>query len=195
MKRTFKTLGIFLSAIFLLTACSSSNDEVKEEELIEKDYDSGKDYNGVHVLLQLLSEDGIAVKTFKKGENIYFTLVITNNSKETLYLPDYSIFIGKEAFKVFSSDGKTLGVPYDSYAISGPTAISSGDVLTIKCPWLDDQSVTNPIVVNNPNHESGISFAKLTSRPMIPKGSYYTEFTITLNDDQKIVCRKDFKVI
>lgn len=31
MKRTFKTLGIFLSAIFLLTACSSSNDDNVEK--------------------------------------------------------------------------------------------------------------------------------------------------------------------
>lgn len=51
MNRTFKTLGIFLSALFLLAACSSDDDfpNLKDEDFIETISDTGtigysKDY-------------------------------------------------------------------------------------------------------------------------------------------------------
>ena len=195
MKRAFKTIGIFISAILLMAACSSDDDKVGDKDVVEIDYDKGQDHEGIHTLLQLLNKEGVATKTFKEGENIYFKLYITNNRKETINLPDYNKFIGKEAFKVFTSDHITLGAPYDDYLIGGASGICSGDTLTLKCPWLDDQSEITPILVNDPNHESGIRFVKLSSRPIIRKGDYYTEFTITFSDDTKITCRKEFKVI
>ena len=42
MKRTFKTLGIFLSAIFLLTGCSSDDDEPE----MKNSANEGVVYNG-----------------------------------------------------------------------------------------------------------------------------------------------------
>jgi len=197
MKRAIKSLTILLSAIFLLAACSSDEESVKEEEeaILEIDTDQGQDYDGVIVLLQLLNEDGIAVKTFKEGENIYFRLAITNNKKETINFPDYDKFIGKEAFEVFTSDHISIGAPYDDYLIGGATGICTGDKLTLKCPWLDDQSEINPILVNDPDHVSGIRFVKYSSRPILHKGDYYTEFTITFYDGMKVTCKKEFRII
>ena len=195
MKRAFKTIGIFISAIFLMAACSSDDDKVEDKDVVEIDYDKGQDYEGIHTLLQLLNEDSVAVKTFKEGENIYFKLIITNNRKESIYFPDYEKFIGFKAFEVFSSDGRSLGAPYDSFFISGPSAAFTDDYILLQCPWLDDPNSETPWIVNSPLDRSTISLFKKFSRPIIRKGDYYTEFTITFSDDTKITCRKEFKVI
>ena len=193
MKRALKTIGIFLSAIFLMAACSSDDDNVEDKDVVEIDYDKGQDHEGINTLLQLLNKEGIATKTFKEGENIFFKLTITNNKKESIYFPDYEKFIGYKAFEVFSSDGRSLGAPYDSFSISGPSAVEPGDSFSLQCPWLDDTNSETPWIVNY--HRGQIGFFKKSSRPIIRKGDYYTEFTITFSDDTKITCRKEFKVI
>lgn len=195
MKRVIKTIGIFLSAIFLMAACSSDDDKVEDKDVVEIDYDKGQDHEGIHTLLQLLNEDGVAVKTFKEGENIYFKLTITNKREEAIYFPDYEKFIGFKAFEVFSSDGRSLGAPYDNFLISGPSAAFTDDSIFLQCPWLDDPNSETPWIVNSPLDRSTISFFKKFSRPIIRKGDYYTEFTITFSDDTRITCRKEFKVI
>ena len=130
-----KRIIIWKVFMFLLMAgaglacasCSSDDDIVEDKDVVEIDYDKGQDHEGIHTLLQLLNKEGVATKTFKEGENIYFKLYITNNRKETINLPDYNKFIGKEAFKVFTSDHITLGAPYDDYLIGGASGICSGD--------------------------------------------------------------------
>ena len=71
----------------IFTSCSSEDNNTKEEDLVEIDYDKGQDYNGLHVLLQLLNEDGVAVKTFHEGKNNYF------NSTNRLYILMYTLML------------------------------------------------------------------------------------------------------
>ena len=75
MKRTIKTLGLFLSAFFLLTGCSSDDEENYTEVwtmYIEPEYVIGSSYWGAEAPLQLQMEatndNGERIGRFYPGE-------------------------------------------------------------------------------------------------------------------------------
>ena len=55
----------------VLTACSSEEDDIKNNE-------------DICVSFRLLNEKGEETSTFKSGENLFFDLEITNNSDTTM---------------------------------------------------------------------------------------------------------------
>ena len=89
MKRTFKTLAVFLSAIILLTGCSNDDDELIKETKIESvnngqevkaffnsewaDYNAADSYPETFFNRELMDKENICLVNSKEEfKNIYF---------------------------------------------------------------------------------------------------------------------------
>ena len=99
-----------ISAGIMLTSCSKDDDSIEPVaiETMETDQDQPILVDNIRIDFKILNTDSVAMKTFKEGENFYFTLSLTNVGTETLYLPYEQEIIGDEAFKVYTADGNIL---------------------------------------------------------------------------------------
>ena len=195
-----------MAAIGLLVMSCSKSDEMPESvpEPIELDADSVQVINNLEVKFLLLNKDSLPVTTFKEGENITFKLVITNQRNATALLASYSeILCPDDLFRIYSSTGEDMGLPWD-VAVGGGVAVTSleaGESLFLSCPafgpeinletWVHDYT------------KSRVAFAKTEARQPLPKGSYYTKFKINLREtpllyedmkDNYVEIRKEFKI-
>lgn len=109
MKRTFKTLAVFLSAIILLTGCSNDDDELIKETKIESvnngqevkaffnsewaDYNAADSYPETFFNRELMDKENICLVNSKEEfKNIYFG----NKEIPEIDFSKYSLIIGKK---------------------------------------------------------------------------------------------------
>ena len=109
MKQTLKTLGFFLSAIFLLTACSSDDDELITETQIESinngreieaffssewsNYNSAEYYPETFFNRELMDKENICLVNSKEEfEKIYYG----NKEIPEIDFSKYTLVIGKK---------------------------------------------------------------------------------------------------
>ncbi len=174
----------------MLVSCSSDDGMINSDNGI--DLSEGKKENGdatIFVNFTLQDESGIEKYVFKEGENIIFKLAITNNTeKEVPLLNESDMLTYSDLFQVYSSKEEVFGQPFDLLvltAIGGPLFLPSKSTYTFLCPW-----------INNPDTEitwgqpyDNVIINKF--RPL-PKGEYYSRFTIRLNENRKATCKQSF---
>jgi hypothetical protein len=180
----------------LMTSCSSdsgveesikldSNTIVFENDMIRVDY-------------LLKNSAGQAVTTFKEGEDISFYLSITNKSNEKTEKILSGQVISEDIFTVYSVDGNNeVGKPWDGFSWGVPnTSTPTHDNYVYKCSWLGVNKVDENGRPLDIEYSTGnIGFFTTKPRTRLPKGKYYTEFLLNINDGTTITCHKDFSVI
>ena len=108
------------------------------------------------------------------------------------YLPDPGTLLGNDIFHVYSSKGDDFGKPFDRLLVEGVniTIVGANNYREYLCPWVnnsDSELAWNPGFLN-------YQIDKL--RPL-PKGDYYSEFTLRLDrfdNNVKVTCKKSFKI-
>lgn len=198
-KHYFFSLMVLLSLAetMALSSCSKDDDDVKREENIiaemETDDDPPIKIDEVNIDFKLLNTDSIAMKTFKEHDDFFFVLSFTNNGNQDIDFPKDNDIIGDDFFRVYTSDGIYVGRPWDFKT----TAISSHPILYAKsnriiwCSWLSYSNRDGMPFQKIPGYE----LFKYPSRVFLPKGSYYSEFEITIHNGKKVKLRKEFKII
>lgn len=139
---------------------------------------------------KLQNEDGVECYRFKRGDNIIFRLDIINNGEEDVIIHnDIGYIIGNDVFHVYSSKGEDFGTPYDVLIIPevGLTIIPSKSRVSFLCPWVND---SNSGISWNPRY---LNYEIDKLRPL-PKGDYYSQFTIRLDDNRFVTCKRTFKI-
>ena len=195
-----------ISAGIMLTSCSKDDDNIEPVaiETMETDQDQPIMVDNIRIDFKILNTDSVAMKTFKEGENFYFTLSLTNVGTETLYLPYEQEIIGDEAFKVYTADGKYVGISWDGDLVTfqhhdlypNTTRIIWSAWLTYSARDKEAMRIAGYELYKLPNHlPAGYELYKLPNHLPLPKGSYYTEFEITIHNNKKVKLRKDFKII
>ncbi len=152
---------------------------------------SGDD-SSISVYFTLQDESGVEKSSFKEGENIIFRLDITNHSEEEALLSNLiDMFFNDDIFHVYSSKGEDFGHPFDELwlpDILGPMRFPPKYTFTTLCPW-----------INNPDSELPCGqlpyfhFFTEKYRPL-PKGEYYSKFSIRLDKKKTVTCNKSFKI-
>ncbi len=169
-----------------IIAYSCSNDENENNESVELDTDLPQDYDGITVVFQLLNPDGVAVKSFREGENIIFKLSLTNRTSEEAIMPNMMNIFGKNTFRVYSKEGRNMGLPWDylsmSDAMMGAIRLPQGASRTFICSWLNDPEIEKE------------GFGKDTIRYPLPRGEYYTQYDLSISDNKKVTYKKEFKI-
>lgn len=185
-----------VSVGLLMTSCSSdsgveesikldSNTIVFENDMIRVDY-------------LLKNSAGQAVTTFKEGEDISFYLSITNKSNEKTEKILSEQVISEDIFTVYSVDGNNeVGKPWDGFSWGVPnTSTPTHDNYVYECSWLGVNKVDENGRPLDIEYSTGnIGFFTTKPRTHLPKGKYYTEFLLNINDGTTITCHKDFSVI
>lgn len=182
-----------ISAGIMLTSCSKDDDSIEPvaKETMETDQDQPIMVDNIRIDFKILNTDSVAMKTFKEGENFYFTLSLTNVGTETLYLPYEQEIIGDEAFKVFSADGKYVGISWDGDLVTFQHHdLYPNTTRIIWSAWLTYSARDKEAM-----RIAGYELYKLPDHLPLPKGSYYTEFEITIHNNKKVKLRKEFRII
>lgn len=162
-----------------LTGCSNDDNSIDE--------------NNIFVNFLLQDENGVEKYIFYEGENIVFRLDIINNGEEDVTIhSDIGYFIGNDVFHVYSSKGEDFGTPYDMLIIPevGLTTIPSNSRISILCPWVND---SNSGILWNPRYLNYVNYEIDKLRPLT-KGDYNSQFTIRLNDNRFVTCKRTFKI-
>ena len=165
------TLLLLMMAVgmsFTVVSCSSDDDgEMINGDIIE----AGDD---IHFSFYLMDENKKVKNKFKKGENFYFNLIITNNSNSTLYgYPNHEqgdIILPPDLFCVYSEDGEKIDIPYTGMFCEFRgmwCVIHPHDEINLYCPWGDSKT----------NDFAG-PFCGLKHLSSLSPGKYYVHFTI-----------------
>lgn len=182
---------LMVGAGMLVTACSSDDEDpvkkttrddvvVLDTDSVVLDADTLKVFEDYEAKFQLLNADNLPVRTFKEGENFTFQLTLINPGDDYISLP-MSIMDMLVLFDIYSCDGVFLGRPYDAIGISGTTPDWIGPhgsvAFTCKAFGKRDWDVDlgpDPDYSYDPN----IQLFKTEDKEPLPKGKYYTEFTV-----------------
>lgn len=187
---------IAVSVGLLLTSCSSDSGV---EESIKLDTNTIVFENDmIRVDYLLKNSAGQAVTTFKEGEDISFYLSITNKSNEKIEKILSGQVISEDIFTVYSVDGNNeVGKPWDGFSWGVPnTSTPTHDNYVYKCSWLGSNKVdVNGRPLDIEYGSGNIGFFTTRPRTPLPKGKYYTEFLLHINDGKTITCHKDFSVV
>ena len=192
----------FLLCLFILGICNyvcscSSDDDA--EDTVEIDLNTVQDCDSISVDFRLVNSEGRAVKTFKEGEQILFRLTVTNTTEKWLKnCQSPANIVGVDMFQVYSK-GKSLGRPWDftlTYCSPRNQFWVEQIDYVYECPWQGqvlDIDKENYREFHVPS--SGVVFIKKQDQQPLPVGQYYTEFRLTLSEDNVITCHKDFSII
>lgn len=178
-RRFFILMAVIVMLTAVMTACSSEEDDVNDNE-------------GICLSFRLLNEKGEETTTFNKGENIFFDLEIANNCDTTmvytleewnervvqygvskngadLFLPSSNDNI---IFCVYDKDGKMIGVPYSGifcyFSLQTWMTIDSHSTYHLRCKWQETgkyDDVTYPL-------------CGCSDLPDLPLGEYQVSFSI-----------------
>ena len=82
-KKGLFSIFLLLTGILVFTSsCSSDDNEDRQNDALEFDATPAQDYDGISIDFKLLNSDNIALKSFREGEDILFSLKIENNRDE-----------------------------------------------------------------------------------------------------------------
>ena len=193
-----------------LVSCSSENGksevpEVPTDPLVptkseEKPF-VGVTYfeDSVKIQLQLLNSDSVAADIFKEGEDIIFKLTVTNISSGLVKTTPIDLF-SDNIFNIFTSNGTDIGKPWDGRIISLiHSFLTPGMLQEHTCSWLEEpvEDVETKYIEEWSLLPTGIvpiHYYKLERRQPLPKGSYYTQFDVSVIEGRTTTIRMDFKV-
>lgn len=181
-----------LLAFGLLSACSKSDDVTEINNQSEKEgADTIEKSSDLMVDFQLQNEDGMECYDFKEGDNIIFRLEIKNDTDEDAILPPFSEVLGLDVFTIFSQEGVKIGTPWDVIMTSFRECevIGAHSSAVFVCPWFDIPA----LYFNGTEQYYSEYFYKKDYKSPLPKGEYYSEFDIKLND-KKITCNRKFDI-
>ena len=196
----------------VFTACSSddSKQNVPPEPSVKLDPDTIQVFEGLTVKFQMLNADSLPVTTFKEGENITFMLVVTTSREEMVTIPNIIDMLGTNTFNIYTAQGEDLGRPWDARIGLGLANLETqpGQYYQITCPAFGE--VENPLMFDSASYNPWadpwgtwcIFFKTEYARKALPKGSYYTQFEINLNNGGEnpslgykgVMCRKEFRI-
>lgn len=180
LKRFLISMAAVTILTAILTACSSEEDEINNNE-------------DICVSFRLLNEKGEETSTFKSGENLFFDLQITNNSNTTMVfsserLNDMVVQLGisengadmffplssEDFFCVYDKEGRKIGVPYTGIYCSGGCCkvIESHSAYNARCNW--------KATMDGLWHHGNVTYplCKVDSMDDLPIGEYYVSFSI-----------------
>lgn len=181
-----------LLALGLLSACSKSDDVTDINNHNEKDGTGTIEKSSdLMVDFRLQNEDGMECYDFKEGDNIIFRLEIKNDTDEDAILPPFSEVLGLDVFTVFSQEGVRIGTPWDVIMTSFRECevIRAQSSVVFVCPWFDIPT----LYYNGTDHYYSEYFYKKDDKSPLPKGEYFSEFEIRLNE-KTITCNQKFDI-
>lgn len=191
-----KVISIMMFLLLTIGLAGCSKEGEPEKVLIDKTEGvspttgDSNDNAIISVNFQLQDESGAEKYNFNEGKNIIFRLDIINNGEEDIIIHnDIGYIIGNDVFHVYSSKGEDFGTPYDVLIIPevGLTIIPSKSRVSFLCPWVND---SNSGISRNPRY---LDYEIDKSRPL-PKGDYYSQFTIRVDDNRFVTCKRAFKI-
>lgn len=192
MKKQIVLMMSVLLAFGLLSACSKSDDVTDINNHSEKE-GTGTIENSSDLMVdfRLQNEDGMECYDFKEGDNIIFRLEIKNDTDEDAILPPFSEVLGLDVFTVFSQEGVRIGTPWDVIMTSFRECevIRAQSSVVFVCPWFDIPA----LYYNGTEHYYSEYFYKKDDKSPLPKGEYYSEFGIRLNE-KMITCSRKFEI-
>lgn len=198
MKTSYILLAIGI--IFSLSSWNLYDNSDKTKVKSESSKKSSKRKAEVDFNFRLLNTNGEESTTFKTGENFTFSLMLENNSGDSLFLDNSFLTDGNGFCAVYDQNGKLVGQPF---ACSGAQIVSSDThpfygtqkEFTLNVPWSDSRPFWSVLHHNF----KGLNQEKL------PKGKYYTifkhRFCFDRKSDKPSLClqpvnvRIDFEVI
>lgn len=192
MKKKLVLMMSVLLALGLLSACSKSDDVTDINNHSEKDGTGTIEKSSdLMVDFRLQNEDGMECYDFKEGDNIIFRLEIKNDTDEDAILPPFSEVLGLDVFTVFSQEGVRIGTPWDVIMTSFRECevIRAQSSVVFVCPWFDIPT----LYYNGTDHYYSEYFYKKDDKSPLPKGEYFSEFEIRLNE-KTITCSRKFEI-
>ncbi len=198
MKTVFLLLSI--GVVFSLSSWNLYDNSDKSKVKTESSKKSSKRKSEVDFNFRLLNVNGQESTTFKAGENFTFSLILQNNSGDSLFLDNSFLTDGNGFCAVYTHDGKLVGQPF---ACSGAQIVSSDShpfygnqrEFTLDVPWSDSRPFWSVLHHNFKGLNQG----------SLPKGKYYTvfkhRFCFDRKSDKPSLClqpvnmRIDFEVI
>lgn len=199
-----------IAGIGLLSSCSSDDGNSEIPDIPDVPTDSiasdEKPFIGVTFLedsvkiqLQLLNSDSIATNTFKEGEDIIFKLTINSISNDLVMITPITDF-SDNIFDIYFSNGTYVGRPWDARFIALIHSFLAPDMLQEHtCSWLEEP--VEDVKDKEINEWRSISIAKVPIhyykteyRQPLSKGSYYTQFDVSVIEGRTTTIRMDFKV-
>ena len=165
-----------LLALGLLSACSKSDDVTDINNHSEKD-GTGTIEKSSDLMVE--------------GDNIIFRLEIKNDTDEDAILPPFSEVLGLDVFSVYSQEGEKMGTPWDVIMTSFHECeiIGAHSSAVFVCPWFDIPA----LYYNGTEHYYSEYFYKKDDKSPLPKGEYFSEFVIRLNE-RTITCNRKFVI-
>jgi hypothetical protein len=169
--------------------------------------------DSVQIQFQLLNSDSVAMDTFKEGEDIIFKLTILNIGGDMVLATPMEDF-SDDIFNVYSSDGVNMGRPWDERLRSYVYPFLIPEVVREHvCSWLEEPDedmvnmclwIENPVEdIDNLNLDkffsmtkgrSPVVYLKKDRRHPLSKGSYYTQFNVSVIEGRTITIRMDFNI-
>lgn len=192
MKKKLVLMMSVLLALGLLSACSKSDDVTDINNHSEKDGTGTIEKSSdLMVDFRLQNEDGMECYDFKEGDNIIFRLEIKNDTDEDAILPPFSEVLGLDVFTVFSQEGVKIGTPWDVIMTSFRECeiIGPHSSVVFVCPWFDIPA----LYFEGTEHYYSEYFYKKDEKSPLPKGEYFSEFDIKLNE-KTITCNQKFDI-
>lgn len=191
MNKNAFIVSVVLVVAILFAGCSDSNDNNNPINDETGEFEFTHDTKDVSVTFQLLNENGEETNTFKEGENVVFRLEVKNSGPISVILPENRYIVGHDLFRVFSTDAKDWGTPWDKLVgvftyMRGHSILGANSSTVYVCPWLNKAESILP-------KDSYLDFQIDGIKPL-PAGDYYSEFDIMLSDSQKITCKREFKI-
>lgn len=192
----------------VVTACSNEDEDsvkqatrdgsgvsdagiVTDADTVVLDADTLKVFEDYSVKFQMLNEDNLPVTTFKEGENFTFALTVINSGNELFELPlDVQ---NMEFFPIYADDGTYQGLPWDyitQFGI-GVAYLNPKESISFTCKAFGERDDDTDFSSSHPQ----IAFLKTIDKSPLPKGKYYTEFELKLNnEDEGVICKKAFSI-
>lgn len=155
--------------------------------------------DSVRIQLQLLNSDSVATDTFKEGEDIIFKLTIKSIGNDLVMITPITDF-SDNIFDIYSSNGTYVGRPWDGRHISLIHSFLTPEILQEHtCSWLEEP--VEDVMAKEINEWSSISIArvpihyyKTEYRQPLSKGSYYTQFDVSVIEGRTTTIKMDFKI-
>jgi hypothetical protein len=155
--------------------------------------------DSIKIQLQLLNSDSVATDTFKEGEDIIFKLTINSISNDLVMITPITDF-SDNIFDIYFSNGTYVGRPWDARFIALIHSFLTPDMLQEHtCSWLEEP--VEDVKDKEINEWRSISIAKVPIhyykteyRQPLSKGSYYTQFDVSVIEGRTTTIRMDFKV-
>ena len=184
MMKAYKMIFYLTMVVALVLGsmgCSSSDDDIvfndNDTNVGHNSENEGRDL--ISFSFQTCNNLGYPTQTFRYGENIVFSLLITNNSDIDISygLQDADIIFGTDMFSVYTEEGSFIGLPWtgmycEYVSLKVPFLIPAKSTKQVFCKWKFDEGV---------NSSHPLCKASDSDNENLPVGKYISSFCIEYN--------------